>query len=141
MDGARRLVLSAAFLTLVCFLMPWIRVDASGAGGDVSGLDLARRGHSLLWLIPALSLTLLVLGLVRFVWERLSLLFALSGTAGGGMIAYLIYLERANAMKSAVVPIELTLWYWLGLIASLVLVAAAFVFYAKRIRSEQGRKQ
>lgn len=141
MNGARRLALSAAFLTLICFLLPWIRLDASGTRDAASGLDLARRGDSLLWLIPALSLTVLALGLVRYVWERLSLLFALSGTAGGCIIAYVMYLERASAMKSAVLPIESTVWYWLGLVASLVIVAAAFVFYARRIRSKQGREQ
>jgi len=138
MQGARRLALCAAFITLVCFLLPWIRASASGAGGDASGVDLARRVNSLLWLIPALSLTVLALGLVRYIWERLSLLFALSGTAGGSIIAYLMYGERASARESAVIPVESTVWYWLGLVASLVIVAAASVFYAGRTRSTQG---
>ena len=136
MNGARRLVLIAASLTLICFFLPWVRASFGGSNDPVSGLDRARDDHPLLWLVPAISLLVLTLGALRIFWQRAAMLFALSGTSGGFIIAYLMYVERANDTRGAIIPVEWTVWYWLGLIASLVIAAAAFVFYARQTRSK-----
>ena len=135
MNGARRLMLIAASITLICFFLPWVRASFGGEGDSASGLDRAREDNTLLWLIPALSLTVLILGLLRIAWQRAAMLFALSGTSGGFIIAYLMYVERANDSREAIIPVAWTVWYWLGLIASLVIAAAAFIFYARQTRS------
>ena len=136
MNGARRLMLIAASVTLICFFLPWVRASFGGSGDAASGLDRARENHTLLWLVPALAFTVLILGALRIIWQRAGMLFALSGTAGGFIIAYLMYTERANDTRGAIIPVAWTVWYWLGLVASLVIAAAAFVFYARQTRSK-----
>ncbi len=136
MNGARRLMLIAASLTLICFFLPWVRASFGESGASAGGLDLAREGHTLLWLVPALSLTVLIFGALRIVWQRAAMLFALSGTSGGCIIAYLMYVERASNTREAIIPVESTVWYWLGLMSSLVIATAAFVFYARQSRSK-----
>ena len=136
MNGARRLMLIAASLTLVCFFLPWVRASFGGSGDSASGFDRVREDHALLWLVPALSLTVIIFGTLGAVWRRAALLFALSGTAGGFIIAYLMYVVRANDTRGAIIPVAWTVWYWLGLLASLVIAAAAFVFYAGQTRSK-----
>ena len=83
MNGSRRLALIAALITLICFFLPWVRAGIGLSTDAASGLDLAIDGHTLLWLVPALALSVLILGMFRIVWERAAMLFALSGTAGG----------------------------------------------------------
>src|SRR5581483_7928436 len=49
-----------------------------GAEDSVSGFDLAREGDGSLWLILALMLVVLLAGLVRGIWERMPVLFAMT---------------------------------------------------------------
>jgi peptidoglycan biosynthesis protein MviN/MurJ (putative lipid II flippase) len=77
----------------------------------------------------------LALGLMRAVWDQIPALFALSGM-GGSISAWLMYYERHSAgPSSSLIATFWTAWYWLGLVASLIVAAAAFWFYIKRVRA------
>ena len=135
MENARRTSLSLALFVLICFFLPWVQVSCLGAKDSVSGFDLARNERAL-WLAPLLMLALLLFGLTRAVWERLPALFALTGMVGGGVTAWLMYRERGGTgPSSGLVATFWTAWYWLGLVASLVIAAAALWFYARRVRA------
>ena len=106
-----------------------------GLRDSVSGFDLAR-DSSLLWLIPASMVAVIFLGLARLIREQMPAVFALAGTVGGGVSAYLIYRERLSSNRSAgLLAAQMTVWFWLGFLASLGVAATAFFFYARRSRS------
>ncbi len=136
MKTARRTTLSAAAFVLICFFLPWVQVSCLGAKDSVSGFDLAREGDGSLWLILALMLVVLLAGLVRGIWERMPVLFAMTGVTGGGLSAALMYRERVSIIKSPrLVATSWTGWFWLAWMASLVVAVAAFWFYVRRVRS------
>ena len=127
--------MSLAAFVIICFFMPWVELSCVGLRDSVSGFDLARNS-SPLWLIPAFMLAVILLGLARLIRERMPAVFALAGTVGGGVSAYLIYRERLSSNRSAgLLAAQMTIWFWLGLLASLGVAATAFVFYARRSRS------
>jgi hypothetical protein len=132
----RRTTISLAAFVIICFFLPWVELSCMGLRDSVSGFDLARHDSPLLWLIPAFMLAVILLGLARFFWERVPVVFALAGTVGGGVSAYLIYRERLSSNESTgLLAAQMTVWFWLGLLASLGVAATAFVFYARRSRS------
>jgi len=135
MNGARRATLSAAAFVLICFFLPWMQLSCVGMRDSVSGYDLARSGDHLLWLAPVFMLAIILLGIMRVIWENLPAVFALTGTVGGCLSAYLIYRERASSHPSALIAAQSTPWFWLGFVSALCVAAAAFIFYAKRSRS------
>ncbi len=96
MEKAKRINLSLALFVLICFFLPWVQVSCLGAKDSVSGFELARDGDRVLWLLPLLMLTVLVLGLARAVFERTPALFALSGMVGGGLSAWLMNHEHGE---------------------------------------------
>ena len=112
-----------------------MQVSCLGVKDSASGADLARGGDRALWLIPVAMLLVLLIGLVRLVWERMPALFALSGTVGGSLSAYLMYHERSRTGHTDLIPTFWMAWYWLGLLAALVVAGAALWFYASRARS------
>lgn len=135
MEKARRTTLSAALFTLICFFLPWAQVSCLGVRDSASGFNLARDGDRALWLAPLLMIAVLVFGLARGVWDRMPALFALSGMVGGLVSAWLMYYERRNAgPSSTLIETFWTTWYWLGLMASLVVAGAALWFYIRRVR-------
>jgi hypothetical protein len=104
--------------------------------GSVSGFDLAREGDRFLWFVPLFMLAVLVFGLVRLIWEKMPAVFALTGTVGGSVSAYLMYHERSLTNSSPrLVATQWTALFWLAFAASLGIVTAACIFYAKRSRS------
>jgi hypothetical protein len=136
MNSARRTTLSLATFVLVCFFLPWVQLSCVGMKDSVSGFDLAREGDELLWLVPLFTLAVLLLGLLRLIWEKMPAVFALTGTVGGGVSAYLMYHERSITNNSPrLVATQWTLFFWLGFLASLGIVASAFIFYVRRSRS------
>jgi hypothetical protein len=136
MEKARRTSLSAALIALICFFLPWVQVSCLGAKDSASGFNLARDGDSALWLLPLLMILVLAFGLMRAIWDRFPSLFALGGMAGGLISAWLMYAERQNAGPSSnLIPTFWTAWYWLGLVASLVVAGAALWFYIRRTRA------
>src|SRR5262245_14709234 len=89
----RYLNLSAALIALICFFMPWVQVSCGGVKETMSGLDLARDGHSSLWFVPVFMSGVALLGIVR-AWRRSARLFAVAGAACGLITAYLMNRER-----------------------------------------------
>ncbi|PYS89832.1 MAG: hypothetical protein DMF64_16645 [Acidobacteria bacterium] len=135
MERARRVTLSAAVFVLVCFFLPWVQVSCGGFKDSESGLDLARGGDRALWLVPLLMLVVILLGLMR-AWQQRASTFALVSLVSGLVSAYLIERERVDADQAAgLIRAHVTGWYWLGLVASLVVAAAALISYLKRSRS------
>ncbi|HWP42330.1 MAG TPA: hypothetical protein VNO14_03775 [Blastocatellia bacterium] len=134
--GVRRAGIIAAILVLICFFLPWVQVSFLGLEDSASGLDLAREGDTLLWLVPALALAIIVFGLLRPIWGRAPMVFALTSTAGGAISAYLMYRQYSSGGRSAgLVASQWTPWFWLGLMASIVVIVAAFIFYGRQSRT------
>lgn len=135
-NGTRRTTLSLAAFVLICFFLPWVQLSCVGMKDSVSGFDLAREGDQLLWLVPLLMIAVLLFGLLRLIWEKMPAIFALAGTVGGSVSAYLMYHERAiTDNPSRLVATQWTLFFWLGFLASLGVVTSAFIFYLKRSRA------
>lgn len=131
----RRASISLAAFVIICFFLPWVELSCMGLRDSVSGFDLARNSN-LLWLIPASMVAVIFLGLARSIPEKMPAVFALAGTVGGGVSAYLIYRERLSSNRSAgLLAAQMTVWFWLGFLASLGVAATAFFFYARRSRS------
>jgi hypothetical protein len=135
MDSSRRVVVSASAFVCICFFLPWVQLSCVGLRDSASGYDLARGGSSLLWLVPVVMLAVIVFGLIG-VWKHFAFLFGLVSTVGGTVSAYLMYREYSRTDRtSAVLGAQWTPWFWLGIVASIVVAAGAFVFYFRRSRS------
>jgi hypothetical protein len=136
MIGARRTTLSLAIFVLICFFLPWVQLSCVGMKDSVSGYDLAREGDRFLWFVPLFMVAVVVFGLLRLIWEKMPAVFALAGTVGGAVSAYLMYHERSITNNSPrLVATQWTLLFWLGFAASLGVLTAAFIFYVRRSRS------
>jgi hypothetical protein len=134
-NGARRVTLSAAVFTLICFFLPWLQVSCPTVRGSASGLDLARAGHRALWLVPLLMLVILLVGFVRVFWEQWPAIFATASILGGGLSSYLTYRERlSTGSQAGLVAAHMTVWFWLGLAASVATAVAGLLFYARQVR-------
>lgn len=134
-NTAKRATVSLAGFALICFFMPWVQVSCLGAKDAVSGFQLARDGSRPLWLIPALLVTVLLLGLIRGAANQMPALFALSGMVAGSVGAWLMYHERSSTEAAPhLIATFWTPWYWLGLGSSLLVAASALWFYAGRAR-------
>jgi hypothetical protein len=135
MDAVWRVTLSAAGFVLICFFLPWLQVSCLALRDSASGFELARRGHQVLWLIPLFMLSILLTGLVRIIWDQRPAIFALISIVGGGLAAYLMYREHiSNGQLAGVVAAQMTVWFWLGILSSLVIAVTALLFYAIRSR-------
>jgi len=135
-NDSRRTTLSLATSVLICFFLPWVQLSCVGLRDSVSGYDLAREGDKFLWFIPLFMLLILVFGLVRRIWEKWPAVFALAGTVGGSLGAYLMYHERFTINDSPrLVATQWTALFWFAFLSSVGIVAAAFWFYSRRARS------
>ena len=135
MNGNRRTTISLALFVLICFFLPWVEASCLGMKNTISGYDLAR-DDNLLWNIPLAMLVIFALGIFPMVVKRIPALFALAGTVGGSISAYLMYRERSNTSGSPrVVALQWTAVFWLAFISSLGVAGAALFFYATRSRS------
>jgi len=136
MNGARRVTLSLAAFALICFFLPWLQVSCLTERGSASGLDLAREGNRSLLLIPFFLLAVLLTGFVRIIWDQMPAVFALIGMVGGGLSAYLMHRERLKTVPSrGLISVQMTAWFWLGLLASLGVALAVLLFYARRSKA------
>lgn len=131
----RRINLSAAFIVLVCFFLPWVQVSCAGARDTLSGFGLARNDRALLWLIPLLMLAVLVLGLLHARRERPQGLAIVSALCGGVTI-FLMNRERMRVQdESNLISAQLTGWFWLGFIAAVLIVITAVALLLQRQRA------
>jgi hypothetical protein len=126
----RRTTITLALIVFICFFLPWVQVSCGSSTSRLSAVDLARDGgHSSLWLIPLLMLTILLVAVARF-WRERRQISALVPFIGGVVTAFLMNRERMRASEtSGLVAVRLTGWFWLGLIAAIGIVGvAAFRF-------------
>ena len=63
--GGRRVTISMALIALICFFLPWVELSCGTSENRLSGVDLARDGHTGLWLIPFFMLAVLFLATAR----------------------------------------------------------------------------
>ena len=130
---SRRVTLSMALIALICFFLPWVQLSCGASENKLSGVDLARDGHSGLWLIPLLMLLILFLGIARAWKDRRE--FALVSLVGGLVSAYLMNRERMRAEDtSGLIAVALTGWFWLGLGSTIALVMVSVLRFLKRQR-------
>jgi len=134
MRGLRRINLSAAIIVLICFFLPWEQVSCAGARETLSGLDLARHEYPALWLVLVLMGVVVVFGLLRARQEKPKALSIINAVCGG-VAAYLMNDERLRVHDgSGVVVAQLTGWFWLGFISSLVVAISALAMLLRRER-------
>src|SRR5687767_12231353 len=131
----RKFNLSATAIVLVCFFLPWVQLSCGGASDTLSGFDLARRDSTLLWLIPLLAAAVLVVGLLRRTGEKQQP-FAILSAVTGAITLFLMNEQRAKFTDAAaLIPTQLTGWFWLGLISAGAMVVTAIGVLFRRQRS------
>jgi hypothetical protein len=135
MKMLRRINLSAALIGLVCFFLPWVQVSCAGAKDTMSGLDLARDGQTLLWLVPILLGGLALLEILRALKEKVTI-YAIVSALCGGVTVFLMNRERLRVHdESGLITAQLTGWFWLGLFSSLVLAISGLILFVRGKRS------
>ena len=128
----RRVTTSMALIALICFFLPWVQLSCGASENRLSGVDLARDGHSGLWLIPFLMLAVLFVGIARATKDKREL-SALVNLVAGLVSAYLMNRERARAEDtSGLIAVALTGWFWLGLGSTIALVIVSALRFLKR---------
>ena len=131
----RQINTSATIIVLVCFFLPWIQVSCAGSKDTMSGLDLARDGHGLLWFVPVLVVALILSAIVGIRREQNNI-FALASALCGLLAAYLMNRERLRVHdESGLISAQLTGWFWLGFLWTLTAVISGITILLKRQRS------
>ena len=131
---SRRVSTSLALIVLTCFFLPWVQLSCGTSESRLSGVDLARDGHSGLYLIPFLMLAVLFLGIAR-AWKDKREVSAIVGLVAGLVSAYLMNRERVRAEDtSGLIAVGLTGWFWLGLGSTIALVIVSALRFLKRPR-------
>src|SRR5918999_5889859 len=131
----RKINLSATAIVLICFFLPWVQVSCGGASDTLTGFDLARQDSALLWLIPLLTTAVLVLGLLRRAGEQQQP-FAILSAVTGAITLFLMNNQRAKISDAAaLIPAQLTGWFWLGLISAGAMGVAGIGVLFQRQRS------
>jgi hypothetical protein len=134
---SRRVSTSLALIVLTCFFLPWVQLSCGTSESRLSGIDLARDGHSGLYLIPFLMLAVLFLGIAR-AWKDKREVSAIVGLVAGLVSAYLMNHERVRAEDtSGLIAVGLTPWFWLGLGSTIGLAIVNALHFLKR--SQQNR--
>ena len=129
MESLRRVNLSLVVFVLICFFLPWMQVSCGGAQDTESGLDLARGGERLLWLIPLMLTIVFALGLGSD-WKRRVTSFGGASVACGAMTAVLMFRERVTGDQAAgLFAVSMTGWFWVGFAAAvcIALVGLAII--------------
>ena len=129
---SRRATTSLALIVLICFFLPWVQLSCGTSENRLSGVDLARGGHSGLYLIPFLMLAVLFLGIAR-AWKDRREVSAIVSLVAGLVSAYLMNRERVRAEDiSGLIAVGLTGWFWLGLGSTIALVFVSALRFLKR---------
>lgn len=131
---SRRATTSLTLIVLICFFLPWVQLSCGASENRLSGVDLARDGHSGLYLIPFVMLAVLFLGIAR-AWKDRRELTAIVSLIAGLVSAYLMNRERMRAEDtSGLIKVGLTGWFWLGLGSTIALVIVSALRFLKRPR-------
>src|SRR5437870_10463280 len=131
----RQINTSGAVIVLVCFFLPWVQVSCGGAKDTMSGLDLARDGQGLLWFVPVLMGALVLSAIVRIRSEQHKA-FALASALCGLLTTYLMNRERLRVHdESGLINSQLTGWFWLGFISTLLVAMSGILMLLKRQRA------
>lgn len=134
---SKRVTLSMALIALACFFLPWVQLSCGASENRLSGVDLARDGHSALYLIPVLMLAVLFFGIARG-WKDRREVSAVTGLVAGLVSAYLMNRERTRAEHtSGLIAVALTGWFWLGLGATIALAVVSAWRFLKRPGREE----
>ena len=129
----RRINQSAAIIVLVCFFLPWEQVSCGGARDTLTGMDLAR-DQAALWLVPLAMVVAVVIGVSIFRKEPR--MFAIVSMICGAIAAFLMNRERMRVNDEAgVIAVQLTGWFWLAFILSLVEIGTAIGVLLRRQRA------
>ena len=129
----RRINLSAAIIVLVCFFLPWEQVSCGGARDTLTGMDLAR-DQAALWLVPLAMVVAIVIGLS--ILRKQPEMFAIVSMICGAVAAFLMNRERMRVNDEAgVIAAQLTGWFWLAFILSLVEIGTAIGVLLRRQRA------
>ena len=129
----RRINLSAAIIVLVCFFLPWEQVSCGGARDTLTGMDVAR-DHVALWLVPLAMAAVIVIGLS--ILRKQPETFAIVSMICGAVAAFLMNRERMRVNDEAgVIAAQLTGWFWLAFILSLVEIGTAIGVLLRRQRA------
>ena len=128
----KRVTLSMALIVLICFFLPWVQLSCGASENRLSGVDLARDGHTGLYLIPFLTLAVLFFGIAR-AWKDRREVSAIVSLVAGLVSAYLMNRERIRAEDtSGLIKVGLTGWFWLGLGSTIALVIVSALRFLKR---------
>ncbi len=129
----RRINQSAAIIVLVCFFLPWEQVSCGGARDTLTGMDLAR-DQAALWLVPLAMMVAIVIGLS--ILRKQPEMFAIVSMICGAVAAFLMNRERMRVNDEAgVIAAQLTGWFWLAFILSLVEIGTAIGVLLRRQRA------
>jgi len=134
MEKASKVTVSLAIILLVCFFLPWVQVSCGGEKDTATGLDLARDGERALWLIPLLTIVLIVCGLRLLKIDQR--IFALITLLSGLVVIYLMNHERIKfADTTGVIEARLTPGFWVGLLSAIGVAATGALALVRRSRS------
>lgn len=129
-----RVNISLSLIVLICFFLPWVQMSCGTSTDRLSGVELARDGHSGLWLIPVLMFVVLFIFLTKVLKDK-SGLSSLVSLFAGLVSAYLMNRERMRTEDaSGLIAVGLTGWFWLGLSSTIGLVIVNVLNLVKRNR-------
>ena len=118
---------------VVCFFLPWEQVSCGGARDTLTGMDLAR-DQAALWLVPLAMVVAIVIGLS--ILRKQPEMFAIVSMLCGAVAAFLMNRERMRVNDEAgVIAAQLTGWFWLAFILSLVEIGTAIGVLLRRQRA------
>src|SRR6266404_9940186 len=137
MEILRRINLSAALIVIICFFLPWEQISCGGAKDTLSGLDLARHDHVLLWLVPLLMLAVIIVAVLRRGNEK-PLLPSIVSIVSGGVTTYLMNNQRLRVRDaSGLIAAQLTGWFWLSFLSAAAIMASGIGLLLRRSREPQ----
>ena len=126
MEKVSKATVSFAVILLVCFFLPWVQVSCGASHDTATGLDLARDGERALWVVPLLTVVIILCGLRLLKIDQR--IFGLIALLSGLLSLYLMNHERLRfADTSGVIIARLTPSFWLGLFSAIgIAVGGAF---------------
>ena len=136
---SRRATITAAIIVLICFFLPWIQVSCGATRETASGLDLARDGSNVLWLIPLLMIAVLLIGSAS-VWKRGRTVAPVINLICGLLSSLLMHNERLKSEDgTGFIRVGMTGWFWLGFGSSIAVVIFAVFDLLKRRTSTDSK--